>query len=120
MFMGMFDTVHINTKMLPVSEKEQQALASCWLQTKDFDCTMTEVYITDEGELKINRAGYDWDDTQINAFGTYGVLIRQPEKIETIPHHGFVNFYTDGPSEWYEFFAKFTDGKLVEIIRSQE
>ena len=47
--------------------------------------------------------------------GLAGSLERTNVRLETIPHHGYVNFYTSISKKWYEFNAKFTDGKLVEI-----
>lgn len=94
--MGMYDNLMINVDKLPLSDVDKKRLADEQFQTKSFDCTLTEIYITDEGELKINR---------------------MDEQLVTIPYHGWINFYTDCEGEWFEFNAKFTDGKLVEIER---
>ena len=58
--MGMFDYLFIDTKMLPVSDEEKILIGNepGW-QTKDFDNILTEIYITNDGELKINRWEYD-------------------------------------------------------------
>jgi hypothetical protein len=121
--MGMFDYLFIDTKMLPVSDEEKILIGNepGW-QTKDFDNILTEIYITNDGELKINRWEYDVvpkeerphpDDDGV--LGLSGSLERTNVRLETIPHHGYVNFYTSISKKWYEFNAKFTDGKLVEI-----
>lgn len=121
--MGMFDYLFIDTKMLPVSDEEKIIIVDepGW-QTKDFENVMTEIYITNDGELKINRWEYEVvpkeerphpDDDGIA--GLVGSLRRSNERLETIPHHGYVRFYTSISGKWYEFNAKFTDGKLVEI-----
>ena len=121
--MGMFDYLFIDTKMLPVSDEEKIIIGDepGW-QTKDFENVMTEIYITNDGELKINQwecetvpkeeRPYPDDD---GIAGLVGSLRRGNIKLETIPHHGYVNFYTSISKKWYEFNAKFTDGKLVEI-----
>ena len=120
----MFDYLFIDTKMLPVSDEEKIIIGDepGW-QTKDFGNVMTEIYITNDGELKINRWEYDvvpkeerhYPDDGI--LGLAGSLERSNEKLETMPHHGYVNFYSHIGNEWYEFNAKFTDGKLIEIKR---
>ena len=111
--MGMYDNLHINTDKLPVSDEEKKLIGKNpnW-QTKDFDCMLTDIHITDEGELTIRKFTYGWDETQKNGFGTMGVLTEENVKTETIQHHGYVNFYSNIGKEWYEFFAKFTNGKL--------
>jgi len=125
--MGMFDTLKINMDKLPLTPEERKGLGKePWFQTKDFDCTLTEVYITDEGELKINRWEYESvpmeerpHPNEEGLLGIVGSLRRGNERLETIPYHGYVNFYTDGKDDrWYEFNAKFTDGKLVEVTKS--
>ena len=119
----MFDYLFIDTKMLPVSDEEKIIIGDepGW-QTKDFDNILTEIYITDDGELKISRWECETvpkeerpylDDDGIA--GLVGSLRRGNIKLETIPHHGYVNFYTSISKKWYELNAKFTDGKLVEI-----
>ncbi len=126
--MGMFDNLIINTDKLPVSDEEKKLIGKNpgW-QTKDFDCDLTEIYITDEGELKINRWDYEMvpkeerpypDDNGV--FGLMGSFRRINERLEIINLHGYVNFYSIIGNDWYEFFAKFTDGKLVSIEGGKE
>ena len=123
--MGMFDYLFIDTNMLPISDEEKIIIGDepGW-QTKDFDNVMTEIYITNDGELKINQWEYEDvpkeerphpDDDGIK--GLFGSVRRSNESLETIPHHGYARFYSSINREWYEFNAKFTDGKLVEIKR---
>jgi hypothetical protein len=125
--MGMFDYLFIDTNMLPISDEEKIIIGDepGW-QTKDFENIMTEIYITNDGELKINQWEYESvpkeerphpDDDGLS--GLVGSLRRSNENLETIPHHGYVNFYTSISKKWYEFNAKFTDGKLVEIKRTK-
>lgn len=121
--MGMFDYLFIDTNMLPVSEEEKRIIGNKpgW-QTKDFDCSLTEIYITGDGFLKINRWKYIEVPKEERPYpnddgikGLMGSIRRSEEKLETVEHHGYVNFYSNVGDDWYEFNAKFTDGKLVEI-----
>ena len=123
--MGMFDYLFIDKNMLPISDEEKIIIGDepGW-QTKDFDNVMTEIYITNDGELKINQWEYEDVHKEDRPFpdddgikGLFGSVRRSNEKMETIPHHGYVRFYSSINHEWYEFNAKFTDGKLVEIKR---
>ena len=121
----MFDNLIINTDKLPVSDEEKKLIGKNpnW-QTKDFDCDLTEIYITDEGELKINRWNYEEVPKEERPhpdgeglWGLMGSLRRVNERLETTPYHGYVNFYSTVNNIWYEFNAKFTDGQLVNIER---
>src|SRR3972149_10188881 len=128
--MGMFDTLYVNLNLLPLSNEEQKFLEKgegCDFQTKDFDCDLTEIYITDEGELKINRFEYESvpkeERPHPNAEGLMGLagsLRRINERFETIPYHGIVNFYTYKEDVSFEFFAKFDNGKLDIITGGKE
>ena len=125
--MGMFDYLFIDTNMLPISDEEKIIIGDepGW-QTKDFENIMTEIYITNDGELKINQWEYEVVPKEERPHpdgdgiaGLAGSLRRSNEKLETIPYHGYVNFYNSINREWYEFRAKFTDGKLIEIKRTE-
>ena len=131
--MGMFDELYINTARLPLNRAEKKRLGDnpVW-QTKDLDCMLTEVYITDEGELKVNRWEYETVPKEERPYpdddgllGNMGSLKRVNQKLEVIPYHGFIRFYTslegqDGSHEWFEFSAKFTYGKLTGIRRVED
>lgn len=76
-------------------------------QTKDLDCLLDTYTITEDGLLLHAR----WN--------VEGEL--------TVPYHGLIRFYYGDWSNddqkmhaWYEYEAKFTDGKLVEIRMLQE
>lgn len=121
--MGMYDYLKINTNKLPLTEKERAKYGNRFnFQTKDWDCKLAVLEVTDEGELVYHNFDYGWDNSQINALGTNGVLTEENKRVEKIPYHGFLNFYDyiDETDKWFEFNAKFTDGKLVEIIRVTE
>ena len=124
----MFDSLFINTEKLPVTDEEKIIIGDDreW-QTKNFDCDLTEVYITDDGELKINRWEYETVPKEERPYpddegllGMFGCLKRVNERLETIPYHGIVEFYSKPDKDWYVFFAKFTDGKLVAIDGGKE
>ena len=126
--MGMFDNLYIHTDMLPVSDLEKQIIGNNpgW-QTKCFDCELTEIYITDNGELKINRFNYEDVPKKDRPYpndegllGLSGSIRRVNERLETIPYHGVIHFYSNIVGDWYEFFAKFTDGKLESIEGGKE
>jgi hypothetical protein len=51
--MGMFDTVYINSSLLPVTAQEQAQLRDIEFQTKSPDSMLAYVYITDEGDLEM-------------------------------------------------------------------
>lgn len=117
--MGMYDNVHVPIDKLPVSDEEKKLIKKenpNW-QTKDFDCVLTDIHITDDGFLTIRKFEYGFDKTQKNRFGTMGVLTEENVRTEVIPHHGYFNFYSGVGGQWYDFMAKFTDGKLVSIER---
>ena len=126
--MGMFDTLYVNVNLLPITNEEQELFEEdCSFQTKDFDCELSEIYITDDGELKINRFEYEEVPKEERPhpdvdglMSLAGSLRRINERLETIPYHGIVNFYTQVNNVWYEFFAKFDDGKLDIITGGKE
>lgn len=92
--MGMFDNIFIKSAMLPVSDEEMKVIGDNpgW-QTKDFDCILRDIEITDTGRL-IDRS--------------YPTVL--------ITYTGSINFYCDIGNDWYEFDAKFKKGKLKRII----
>jgi hypothetical protein len=126
--MGMYDYLFINTDKLPVSDEEKKIIGDNpgW-QTKCLDCELTEVYITDDNELKVNKYELQSTPPEERPFpndeglkGLMGSLKRINERLENIPYNGIINFYTNIQKEyWYEFNAKFIDGKLVEIVGGQ-
>ena len=126
--MSMFDSLFINTEKLPVTDDEKKIIGDNreW-QTQNFDNTLTEVYITDDGELKISRWEYETVPKEERPYpddggflGMFGCLKRVNERLETIPYHGIIEFYGNPDNDWYVFFAKFTDGKLISIDGGKE
>jgi hypothetical protein len=123
--MGMFDRVFIDKNKLPLSVEQKLIIPDNmdW-QTKDFDCDMTDIYITKEGKLKIKRWNYESVPKKEKPYpndeglpGLAGSLRRVNERLEPIFHHGNINFYSMVGDEWFEFNAKFSHGKLVGIVR---
>ena len=121
--MGMYDYLKINVDLLPISTEEKNRLRDrCEWQTKDLDCTLTEVVVTDDEHLTISRWEYEEvpleerpypNDTGFLSLA--GSLRRVNKRMESVNHHLFVNFYTDVDDIWYEFKAEFNHGKLIKI-----
>lgn len=81
-------------------------------QTKDLDCLLERYRITVDGRLLTTRYRRgSLDETE------------SPRELDT-EFYGFLVFYTsverDGEREWYEYRAKFTDGRIVEVERVDE
>ena len=117
--MSMYDELYINTNKLPITDEEKKILGDNvrW-QTKDLENILTEIYITNEGELKINKFTYEIVPENERPYpnekgikGLMGSLKRTNEKLETINYHGLITFYNKD----YNFIAKFTNGKLEKI-----
>lgn len=122
--MGMYDTLYINTDMLPVSEEEKKRIGSNpgW-QTKDLYCEMTEAYITDDGYLKINEFEYEVVPKEERPhpeadglLGACGALRRINQRLVTLNVNFTVNFYSPIGDDDYEFSATFEYGKLKQIV----
>lgn len=104
--MGMFDYLRIDKAMLPVELPE--GFVAQW-QTKDTPEQYLETYeITAEGELR--RVEWNGDTEQYEPVEVLGDF------------HGDLRFYTSHPmtDEWFEFNARFTEGKLSRIWRVNE
>ncbi len=90
---------------------------------------LTEIHITDEGEFKVNQWEYEEvpkeERPHPEAEGVRamkGCLRRVDQTLETILYHGYLRFYTGMKDKydsytWFEFSAKFTDGRLVGVKR---
>jgi hypothetical protein len=97
--MGLFDYVRVDVP-LPDGKPGKH------FQTKDFDDPYLEQYvITSDGRLIHERVRYDIDPPDKAAGPT------------DCQFHGYLNFYDYSDThEWREFNAKFTDGRLIEIV----
>lgn len=106
--MGMFDTVYVSLSKLPISEEDRANIdEKDGFQTKDFDCELAFLYIEDDGKL-------------VRREPTWGEIERD-DSPKILNFHGWFRFYTLGKNrDWYEFQAKFTDGRLVEITGGKD
>jgi hypothetical protein len=122
--MGMFDYFEVDIDILPVDESTKEKMkVQGNFQTKDFDCTMNRIYVTEEGEL--TRYVYTNDYLEyLNSKGEWFPNVGEPNPengvLEKIPFHGLVEFYDIIDGEWFEFLAKFSDNKLVEITLNRQ
>ena len=118
--MGMFDTLKISIDKLPLTDEEKSLVdeSQNW-QTKDFDCTLSMIYIEDNGDLEVTKDKYRWDDSIKGYLGYGASVLESREVVHLSDYHGYVNFYNHSKDQifWFEFNAKYTDGKLVEIKR---
>lgn len=96
------------------------------LQTKDFGCSMTTVLIREDGRLLIEDR--EWEvvpPTQrphpdpSDPMHWIGSMRSVNRRWRDLDYHGIVNFY-GCEGQWHEYNAKFTDGKLVEIVAVPE
>ena len=120
--MGLYDYLKISANKLPLSNKERQIINDDTIQqTKDFDCILTTVEITNEGKVRYLDIEYDWDDNVKGGLyqltGQLGGMVAKEKKWIDILYHGFIMFGNTVNGIGYRFKAKFTDGILVNIER---
>jgi hypothetical protein len=93
--MGLFDYIIVETD-IPGYEPTEDSNPD--FQTKSLDSLMEYYRITKDGDLL--RKPYNSDIWQV------------------VQYHGIINFYDqDNNNVWREYYAKFTDGKLVSITK---
>jgi hypothetical protein len=116
--MGMFDYIIIDSKKLPVFPSERELLKNKIFQTKDLEKCLLSYEITNDGEIMLQNI----KDEKTSELIPYFREMDDKEFVENkniicknIPFRGFIRFYTLLNKSWYEFKAKFTDGKLVSI-----
>ncbi len=119
--MGMFDYIKCN---MPLPETPVPP-PSHGFQTKDTpDQYMTEYTITEDGRLswkpyrieevpKAERPYPDAEDGSLRAL--CGILRRAESDAEFVDYHGDIFFYAGGKGRWWEYKARFTDGKCEKI-----
>ena len=90
--------VHIDSNQLPLSEEEKKILRDepDW-QTKDFECVLADIKITQDGKLERRKFGVE------------------EEIWERLDFDGRFKFYTWAGESWYEFLATLESGVLVGI-----
>lgn len=114
--MGLYDDVWLADEISLPDGYEGRAF-----QTKDFDDPYLDKYrITADGRLE--RLDFDLEPTgeKVNYGGVeFPEERRINERWTPLDWHGWLNFYTfTAERNWHEYNAKFTDGKLVEIVSS--
>lgn len=115
----MFDRIYVDLSMLPTQECE--VMDDHEWQTKDLECQLDSYFITKDGKLLLNKVEYEWDpEADAGILGMKGDMKKLSEKMEVVPHHGIIRFYSSIDDDWYEFSAKFTDGNLVSITGGKE
>jgi hypothetical protein len=109
--MGMFDTISVNFDLLPISEEEKQLMPREDFQTKSLEKCLLFYRITDDGFLEYEDSADFEKDRQ--------VLLEEGNWVRVEDIHGYVSFYVMASDrKWYEFVAKFTDGRLVKIFKN--
>ena len=95
--MGMFDYIIIDQKLLPyMGNIASNYFENAEWQSKSLDKALDTVTITENSLIEVN--------------------LSNKEKRIITDFHGFINFYTYVSEIYYEFKAKYTDGKLVSIV----
>jgi hypothetical protein len=108
--MGMFDSVFIEYDLPEIILEDQKVsfFPGHEFQTKDMHCMMDSYLISNEGELLYKEG---------NWFGKHdheGSVYKDTE------FHGILHFYTgivldNGNRYFIDYFAKFTDGIIVNV-----
>jgi hypothetical protein len=121
--MGMFDYVDCKYPL-----PDAPPVQGDRFQTKDFEDRLLLYIITEDGRLLVETFDYyDVVERDKDPLG-FGGLQRAGERTEEVPFHGDFNFYTlagnpskpedyDHPDFWYEYCARFTEGRLTWIKR---
>lgn len=108
--MGMFDYVNIDPDLLPITDEQKRGCErNSYFQSKDWECKLSTLTITESRELEYEDFDYAWNKKEER-------LIR--ENVKTVKLNlPILNFYASIGKEWFEFLAYFTDGKLDRIER---
>ncbi|MGH9838551.1 MAG: hypothetical protein ACREEM_07195 [Blastocatellia bacterium] len=130
--MGMFDELRCEYP-LPNAEMQDETF-----QTKSFDRAMDTYTITRDGRLILHQVRYElvpeeerpswgkpeWDRTDLAKWA--GSLKRVPVGDVEVPFHGDIRFYTSKANAdgrivgWFEYRARFTEGRLQWIKRMED
>ena len=117
--MGMYDTITINTSMLPVSEKDRIRLEGQHYQTKSLSKSFEYYRITDDGILETDRDMLLWSLSNISISNVKSIERVPPkENWEIVKITDSIRFYTytEDDNQYFEFVAFFELGKML-IIR---
>lgn len=125
--MGMFDTLICEAPLPDGAEIEpyDDRYEDGAFQTKDLDRGLGLYRITRDGRLEqqcfqlVHREGNPDSDDR---WARLPALERRNEHWETVDDfHGRIRFYGDDvDGRWHEYVAKFTDGRLVEIVADED
>lgn len=118
--MGMFDDIKVHKKWLPIPDEDKANMGTAeeaWFQTKSFECMMTTIELTEQGELMRKNFDYEWDENAKGAWGSGSLVQRNInwENLSENKYSGIVNFYSNFKDFWYEFYAEFYEGVLIRI-----
>ncbi len=108
--MGMFDTILINSKILPVAEEVQNSLKGEDFQTKSLENALNVYRINDDGFLEtiFGESFFDEDETDELQKSKDWEIVRLTDAIK---FHTYIN------DEYFDFVALFEEGKLLIIKR---
>lgn len=100
--MSLYDTVYISSYKLPVRDDEIKMFGNNpnW-QTKSLDCMLSYVFITDDDFIQICNDDF--------------LEFTEYVQINKLDYTGVLNFYGSFDTKWYEFYAKFINGKMINI-----
>lgn len=127
--MGMFDELKCEAPLPDDAVQEKT------FQTKSLNCVLDRYTITQDGRLILHKVRYEvvpeeerkyygtpeWDEKPFVRI--FGMLRSIPVGDVEIRYHGDITFYTslgsrkDGDYEWFEYQARFIEGRLQWIRR---
>ncbi|MCA3638997.1 MAG: hypothetical protein O9306_12460 [Beijerinckiaceae bacterium] len=115
--MGMFDYVKCE---YPLPHPEMQEAV---FQTKDTDAAYLKKYrITKEGRLIHETVRYEMVPLAERPYpdendwrSIMGSMRSVPTGDVDTKFHGALHFYTDHDGQWFEYFALFKDGDLIDL-----
>jgi len=125
--MGMFDTIYVNNKLLPVINellKNNYSLSA--LQTKDFECSLLEYHVDENGTLTLDDVEYIFtENKESSKKGKWRPPFFQEEKSRKrvfVPYTGiviagafFMNYIDYKDEIFVDIEFKFVDGVLQGI-----
>ena len=94
--MGMFDTIKVDSSLLPVEDDEKTFLQGKDFQTKSFNNFMDDYEITGGGELLMyyyKLVNYDTEIKDDDWTGMFGRAKRVLDRKSKVDYHGVINFY---------------------------
>ena len=107
--MGMFDYMMVDVNILPdVSSMEKVRLKLENFQTKDFDCSLSNISIVENTKIYKRRRG----------FMPYKLQIAVPDaSLKDLDFTGPFTFYTSCCDDWYEFIGVAIHGRLTSLSK---